>query len=118
MIPSATRVAHRHLVRTAKLRMDPDRLDQLYSDVSDEGFKRRPGYISIAFVNEASEDKLRELGFDFPTRKEGFGKITYKGRTIGQADNFSGLVFNKPEAKAIVWKHRRVFEDIGFWYTN
>jgi hypothetical protein len=97
------------------VKMDRERLRKVFRTKDDEGFKRTPGYISISWVSEKQEDKLRDIGFDFPTRKEGNGPITYKGKKVGYATNFGGLMFKDED---VIWKHRRVFEQIGFWYTN
>ena len=107
----------RFAVDKQALRMDRKRLDETFADRNKWGEKRRPGHINVAWVSEAQEDLLRDVGFDFPTRAEGTGKITYKGKEVGHASNFSGLMFDY-RAKEAVWKHRKVFERIGFWYTN
>jgi hypothetical protein len=118
--PSNLRVAHRFLERDAASgKLDRERLKHLFNPgPNDWGRKQNPGSISISWVSEKAEDRLRTVGFDFPTRAQGSGKITYKGRVVGHASNFSGLVFNKPEALEPIWKNRRLFESIGFWWTN
>lgn len=71
------------------------------------------GYISVHTTPKV-EQLFRDDGFDIPEHPKQ-GPIKFKGKTVGRADNFSGIVFKD---KDFVWKHRRLFEQTPFWYTN
>jgi len=100
----------------AKQPITKERLEELFSTTCEEGFPKRPGHVNVCFVSEGKEDTLRPLGFDFPTRKQPDGPITYKGTVVGHADSFNGLTFDRRAEDALL-DHSADFERIGFWYV-